>query len=174
MSSAKWQPFCLGLNVQPVSHRSPVDSPHKGQWREALRFPLMCTRTNGWANNRHAADLRRHRTHYGIIVMWLHGTGKMPRLLRRREETSLNVGRDLQHNNNIQHFKRYVWYRSPVNSPHKGQWRGALIFSLICARIKSCANKREAGGLRRYRAHYGVTVMWSTMITCIGLKVISF
>ena len=24
---------------------------------------------------------------------------------------------------------------SPVNSPHKGQWRGALIFSLICAWI---------------------------------------
>ena len=23
--------------------------------------------------------------------------------------------------------------RSPINSPHKGQWRGALIFSLICA-----------------------------------------
>ena len=24
-------------------------------------------------------------------------------------------------------------YRSPVNSPHKGQWRGVLMFSLICA-----------------------------------------
>ena len=36
------------------------------------------------------------------------------------------------------HFPRY-WppvrgiHRSPVNSPHKGQWRGALKFSLICA-----------------------------------------
>ena len=36
------------------------------------------------------------------------------------------------------HFPRY-WpfvrgiHRSPVNSPHKGQWRGALIFSLIAA-----------------------------------------
>ena len=27
-------------------------------------------------------------------------------------------------------------HRSPVNSPHKGQWRRALVFSLICARIK--------------------------------------
>ena len=28
-----------------------------------------------------------------------------------------------------------VWeiHRSPVNSPHKGQWRGTLKFSLICA-----------------------------------------
>ena len=24
-------------------------------------------------------------------------------------------------------------HRSPVNSPHKGKWRGALMFSLICA-----------------------------------------
>ena len=24
-------------------------------------------------------------------------------------------------------------HRSPVNSPHKGQWRGALMFPLICA-----------------------------------------
>ena len=36
------------------------------------------------------------------------------------------------------HFPRYwpfVWWihRSPVNSPHSGQWRGALMFSLICA-----------------------------------------
>ena len=36
------------------------------------------------------------------------------------------------------HFPRY-WpfvrgnHRSSVNSPHKGQWRGALVFSLICA-----------------------------------------
>ena len=35
------------------------------------------------------------------------------------------------------HFSRYwpfVWgiHQSPVNSPHKGQWRGAWMFSLIC------------------------------------------
>ena len=28
-------------------------------------------------------------------------------------------------------------HRSPVNSPHKGQWRGALMFSLICVWILS-------------------------------------
>ena len=38
------------------------------------------------------------------------------------------------------HFPRY-WpfvrgiHRSPVNSPHKDQWRGSLMFSLICAWI---------------------------------------
>ena len=48
---------------------------------------------------------------------------------------------------------------SPVNSQHKGQWHGTLMFSLICTRIKDCVNKCEAGGLRRHRTHYGIIVM---------------
>ena len=51
----------------------------------------------------------------------------------------------------------------PVNSPHKGQWRGALMFSLICAWINRWVNNREAGDLRRYRAHYDVVVMIYTV-----------
>ena len=46
-----------------------------------------------------------------------------------------------------------------VNSPHKGQWHGALMFSLICARINGRVNNCEAGDLIRHRAHYYVTVM---------------
>ena len=67
------------------------------------------------------------------------------------------------------HFPRY-WqfvrgiHRSPVNSPHKGQWRGALKFSLICARINAWVNNREAGDLRRNHAHYDVTVMINLQI----------
>ena len=36
------------------------------------------------------------------------------------------------------HYSTFVrWiHRSQVNSPHKGQWRGTLMFSLICALIK--------------------------------------
>ena len=51
-------------------------------------------------------------------------------------------------------------YRSPVNYPHKGQWRGALLFSLICVWINGWVNNREAGDLRRYRVHYDVIVMF--------------
>ena len=47
----------------------------------------------------------------------------------------------------------------PVNSPHKGQWRGALMFSLICVWINGWVNNDDAGDLRRYLAHYDVTVM---------------
>ena len=45
---------------------------------------------------------------------------------------------------------------SPVTG---GQWRGALMLSLICAIINSWVTNREAGELRRHHAHYGVTVM---------------
>ena len=48
---------------------------------------------------------------------------------------------------------------APVNSPHKGQWRGALMFSFIRALIKDWENNREAGDLRRHRGHYDVIVM---------------
>ena len=52
----------------------------------------------------------------------------------------------------------------PVNSPHKGQWRGALMFSLICARINGSVNNGEAGDWRRNHAHYDVTVMsWMSL-----------
>ena len=50
-------------------------------------------------------------------------------------------------------------HRSPVDSPHKELWRGALMFSLICAWINGWTNNRDAGDLRRHRAHYDVTVM---------------
>ena len=64
----------------------------------------------------------------------------------------------------MEHFPRY-WafvrgvHRSPVNSLHKDKWRGVLMFSLICAWINGWANHRDAGDLRRHRAHYGTTVM---------------
>ena len=55
----------------------------------------------------------------------------------------------------------------PVNSAHKGQCRGAFLFSLICAWINRWVNNREAGDLRRYCAHYDVIVM---VMTCIEAK----
>ena len=50
-------------------HRSPVISPHKGQWRGVLMGIFICAWINGWVNNHKAGDLRRRRAHYGIIVM---------------------------------------------------------------------------------------------------------
>ena len=62
------------------------------------------------------------------------------------------------------HFLRY-WpfargiYWSPVNCPHKGQWCGALMFSLICAWINGWVNKWDPDDLRCHHAHYDITVM---------------
>ena len=50
---------------------------------------------------------------------------------------------------------------------HKGQWRGALMFSLICVWIHDWVNNGEAGDLRRHRGHYDVTVMHHDSCTTI-------
>ena len=34
-------------------------------------FSLICTRLNGWVNNGEAGDLRRHRSHYDVTVMYI-------------------------------------------------------------------------------------------------------
>ena len=44
---------------------------HKGQWRKALMFSLVCTWTYDWESTRDVADLRHHRVHYGVTVMIL-------------------------------------------------------------------------------------------------------
>ena len=75
----RYWPFVRGI------HRSPVNSPHKGQWRGPLMFSLICVWINGWINNRKAGDLRRHPVHYDVIVMkgelwgvlWVHSLNKV-------------------------------------------------------------------------------------------------
>ena len=64
-------------------------------------------------------------------------------------------------------FVRWI-HRSPVNSPHKGQWRGALMFSLICSWINGWSNNVEAGDLRWHRAQYDVIVMNPRKNTCLS------
>ena len=58
--------LALGAGNSPV----PVNSLHKGRWRGALMFSLICARINGWVNNRGADDLRRCRADYDAIVMF--------------------------------------------------------------------------------------------------------
>ena len=70
------------------------------------------------------------------------------------------------------HFPRYCPFvpgihRSPLNSPRKGQWRGALMFCLIRAWINSWVNNCEAGDLRRYLAHCDVIVMVAEILRSI-------
>ena len=55
----RYWPFARGI------HRSPVDSPHKGQWREALVFYLIYAWTNDLANNREMSSYQNRKSHCG-------------------------------------------------------------------------------------------------------------
>ena len=71
------------------------------------------------------------------------------------------------------HFPRY-WpfvrgiHRSAFSSPHKGQWREALMFSFISPWTNGWVNNRDAGDLRCDRAHYDVTVMLACKHNCLS------
>ena len=65
----KWKLFPRNWPFVRGIHRSPMNSPHKGQWRRALIFSLIWI--NGWVNNRGVGDLRRHRAHFDVIVMYV-------------------------------------------------------------------------------------------------------
>ena len=67
----KWKHFPRNWPFVREIHRSPVNFPHKGQWRGALMFSLIYVWINDWVNNREAGDLRRQHGHYDVIVMLL-------------------------------------------------------------------------------------------------------
>ena len=79
-----------------------------------------------------------HRTGARPSVSTVQTHEQVARLCHIREKQKL-VPREV-HGIKWKHFPRY-WpfvrgiHRPPVNSPHKGQWRRALMFSLICAWI---------------------------------------
>ena len=62
-------------------------------------------------------------------------------------------------NRNIFRVTGALWGNPPVNGGflHKGQWRGALMFSLIYTWTNSGANNRDVVYLRRHRAH---CILW--------------
>ena len=65
----KWKKYPRYWTFVRRIHRSPVNYPHKGQWRRALLFYLIWAWTNGLVYNWDAGDLRRHRAHYDVTVM---------------------------------------------------------------------------------------------------------
>ena len=159
----KYQSSASLAFVQGI-HRWPVNSPHKGPLtRKMLPFDdvimFAIQDGNDVVNDtfKSISPIAKHLTsskpfagNVGELlndVIWHGNTSCHDDVIKRK------------------HFSRY-WlfvrgiHRSPVNSPYKGQWRGALIFSMICAWINGWVNNREAGDLRRHRAHYDDIVMW--------------
>ena len=62
LMTSSWEAGALVLEWQ-------ANSPHKGQWREALMFSLICARINDWVNNGEAGDLIRNCVHYDVTKM---------------------------------------------------------------------------------------------------------
>ena len=127
-----------------------------------MSIDLHWIRKSGWRRSYHNQ-------------MWPHSGKKPKKLCNHITKTSYGcqmISNDRSSNvystwrrHQMEYFPRYWPFRravhsSPVNSPHNGQWRRALIFSLICAWINGWVNNREDGDLRRHRAHYDITVMW--------------
>ena len=149
------------------NHRSPMDSPHKGPVMRVFPFYgrhyEMGNNYRGW--------LFGYKAFLMLLKMikpvtWELSTADRQQWWYKVLTLSSGPGRYFTHDDVIKwtHFPRYwpfVWgiHRPPVNFPHKGLWRGALMFSLICARIYSWVNNCGAVDLRRHGDHYDVTVM---------------
>ena len=57
----------------------------------------------------------------------------------------------------------------PLGGEITGQWRGDLMFSLICAWTNGWVNNRDAGDFRRHWVRYEVTVMDAQHIGSLGV-----
>ena len=65
----KWKHFPRHCPFVRGIHRSPVNSPHKCQWRGASMLSLIFAWMNGWVNTREAGDSRRHHAYYDVNVL---------------------------------------------------------------------------------------------------------
>ena len=71
-------------------HRSTMNSPHTGQKCGALMFSLICAWINGWVNSREAGELRRHRGHYDVSVMFCIFSQTFQRNMGEHTETGIH------------------------------------------------------------------------------------
>ena len=110
---SKWKHF--PRNEHGI-HWSPGNSPHQGQWREALMVSLICDWINGLVNNRKAGDLRRHRAHYDVAVMESNYNSNL--LINACRQNSWVV--DIQTNRKIR-SSRHIFIFLKVT-----QWLGAV------------------------------------------------
>ena len=124
ISSEKWRPCCSGLSVLKCP------------------FSMRCD----WSYNHNPESRNKHATCFDI-------GSSTARLLVHNQ--SANSPGDLCHHDDVVKWKHIPrnWpfvrgiHRSPMNSPHRGQWRGALMFPLICVWINGWENNRDAGDL---------------------------
>ena len=106
----KWKHFPRDWPFMRGIHRSPMNSPHKGQCRGALMFSLICVWINGWVNNRKAGDLKRYLAHHDVSVM----------SVKRSRYASTGILGILYHS-----VCSYFW----TKNDHVGQWHVMIAIS---------------------------------------------
>ena len=115
---------------------------------------IACNDRSPWPTNGIWGIIRYNRKLQDLATAWL--DVKCPCKEQSMEKDTRKTW--VTHDDVIKwkHFPRY-WpfgrriHRSPVNSPHKVQWSGDLMFSLICDWINGWVNNSEADDLRRHR-----------------------
>ena len=115
--------------------------PHKGSVMRSFDV-LFVASMDKWSNKQIVVDLRRHGAHLtsleGTVIVMTSSNGDIFRVTGPLCVESTG----------------HWWI--PL---HKGQWCGPLVFSFMCAWTTGLANNRDAGGLRRHRPHYDITVL---------------
>ena len=140
-----WQVNIVSGNALVPSGNKPWSDPKLTQisvaiWRHQATMSLVKTLQLIWRSGTCRWNLRLQ---YNISVQY-------PQMISKCAKVFSNESQRLDYKTaspmiyddviNWKHFPRYRPFvrgihRWPVNSPHKGQWRGALMFSLICAWI---------------------------------------
>ena len=122
------------------------------------------------------ANHRKHQSSASLAFVWgIHrGPVNSPhkwsvtRKMFRFDDVIMVTGRHRRWGVGVEwcHWWCWCWYVDVMMLLHYmqgdaviGQWRGALMFSLISAWTTGWVNNRNAGDLRRHPAHYDVTVM---------------
>ena len=157
ISSAKWRPFCVsGLHVFLFT----TCTAYKWSAERCHIWILMSCRCGG-ARNRKIYELPNYASAVYIVPVWFVLCGILDICMIQYNVTAISGRDEVIKWKHFPHYWPFVRgiHQSPVNSSHKGQWRGALMFSLICAWINGWVNHREAGDLRHHHAHYDVIIM---------------
>ena len=127
------------------------------------RVSLMHGRIQHTVEKRHFNPIRPDSQKYICLTRWWVSGCRMPVFCVKW--SSFNDTRmTTASKGNGKYFPHYWPFvrgipRSPVNSPHKGQGCGVLMFSLIWAWTNGWVNNQDAGDLRRHRFHYDDIVM---------------
>ena len=128
----RYWPFMRGI------HRSPVNSPHKGQWRRALMFSLICAWTNGWPNNRDAGDLRRRWFELPSCSLWYHCNGDIMSITESTGTGEAHLFKDgfkaetqSVHKRRLKYIQIQSWGWKMWSICHKSPWQKRKMQQII-------------------------------------------